>query len=78
MITVDILSPESSSRMEVDAIFLPGVLGEFEVLRNHAPIVSVLTRGSIRWRAGETTGSMPIEGGVVRLKNNEMQICVKA
>lgn len=78
MITVDILSPESSKRIEADAVFLPGTLGEFEVLRNHAPIISTLTAGMLKWRAGGKMETMEIKGGVVRLKDNYMQICVKA
>lgn len=77
MIKVDILTPEWSRRLEVDAIFLPGALGEFEVLVNHAPIISTLTAGSIKWRAGGKEDSLAVSGGVVRLENNEMQICVE-
>lgn len=77
MITVEILSPQWSRQFEADAVFLPGAMGEFEVLRNHAPIISVLTHGRIRWREGDNEECMEIKGGIVRLNNNRMQICVK-
>ncbi len=82
MISVEILSPEWSRRVEAEAIFLPGAEGEFEVLVNHAPIISLLTEGKIRWRnipqAGVTSeDSLEIKGGVVRLKDNKMQICIE-
>lgn len=77
MIKVRILTPERSQEFEADAIFLPGEIGEFEVLVNHAPIISTLVAGSVRWRAGESTGSLEILGGVARLKDNEMSICVE-
>lgn len=77
MIKVDILSPEGSRHLEADAVFLPGVMGEFEVLRNHAPIISVLAAGKVKWRVGEKMDSLEIPGGVVRLKDNAMQICVE-
>lgn len=78
MITVDILSPEWSKHLEAEAVFLPGALGEFEVLKNHAPIISLLTRGRIRWRIAGEEQSMEINGGVMSLRNNRMEICVEA
>ncbi len=77
MIKVRILTPEWSREFEADAIFLPGELGEFEVLVNHAPIISTLTAGSIKWRQGEDMESMPIIGGVMRLKDNVMSVCAE-
>lgn len=77
MIKVRILTPEWSREFEADAIFLPGELGEFEVLVNHAPIISTLTAGSIKWRQGEDMESMPITGGVMRLKDNVMSVCAE-
>lgn len=82
MISVEILSPEWSRHVEAEAVFLPGAEGEFEVLINHAPIISLLTPGKIRWRnipesGGPSEDSLEIKGGVVRLKENKMQICIE-
>lgn len=76
-IKVDILTPEWSRSVDVEAIFLPGSVGEFEVLVNHAPIISTLVAGKIKWRGPEGDDSLPIKGGVVRLKDNRMQICAE-
>ena len=75
MIKVDILTPEWTRSVEAEAVFVPGALGEFEVLNNHAPIISALTAGEIKWRSGEDLERLAIKGGVMRLKNNEMKIC---
>lgn len=77
MIKVRILTPEWSREVEADAVFLPGEMGEFEVLVNHAPIISTLLKGSVRWRAGESVEALEIIGGVMRLKDNEMSICAE-
>lgn len=77
MIKVRILTPEWSREFEADAIFLPGELGEFEVLVNHAPIISTLTEGEVKWRLGECAKSLQIRGGVVRLKDNVMSVCAE-
>lgn len=77
MIKVDILTPEWKRSIGVEAIFLPGTLGEFEVLNNHAPIISTLTAGRIKWRCAEGEECLAIKGGVVKLRDNEMKICVE-
>ena len=76
MISVDILSPSKSTHLDVDCIFFPGVLGEFEVLRNHAPIISILEEGKIRWRTGGKEDSIEVKGGVVMVRHNIIKICL--
>lgn len=76
-IHVDILTPEWNRAVDAEAVFLPGAMGEFEVLPNHAPIISTLTAGAVRWRAGGSEESLRVKGGAVRLENNLMQICVE-
>ena len=76
MISVDILSPTMSRHLDVDCIFFPGVQGPFEVLRNPAPIISLLEEGKIRWRAGGAEDSMEVKGGVVMVKDNAIKVCI--
>lgn len=46
---LEIVSPEAVLfSSEVDSVVVPGVNGEFEMLTNHAPIVSILQEGTIR------------------------------
>ena len=74
---MDILSPEGAQHLQAQAVFLPGAMGEFEVLQNHAPIISVLTKGKIKWRCGDENFSREISGGVARVKDNRIEVCVK-
>ena len=76
MISVDILSPKMSRHLDVDCIFFPGVLGVFEVLRNHAPIISLLEAGKIKWRVAGKEDSMDVSGGVVMVKDNAIKVCI--
>lgn len=49
--TLEILSPERTLFSgEVESVTLPGTLGEFTVLRHHAPLISSLTAGEVRFR----------------------------
>jgi len=50
MIRLRILTPSSNREHQATAVFLPGAAGAFEVLPSHAPIISALTAGEIRWR----------------------------
>ena len=46
---LEIVSPEATLfSSEVDSVVVPGVNGEFEMLKDHAPIVSILSAGTIR------------------------------
>ena len=77
MIKVRILTPEWNRMLEVNAIFLPGVLGEFEILPDHAPIISTLEKGNLRWRIGDREETLFAEGGVARLDHNVLDICLE-
>ena len=58
---------------EVDLVQVPGSKGSFEILRNHAPIISTLERGKIKIvdQKGGTT-YFEVEGGVIEAKNNKI------
>jgi F-type H+-transporting ATPase subunit epsilon len=46
---LEIVSPEATLFSgEVDSVTVPGVNGEFEMLTNHAPIVSILKEGNVK------------------------------
>ena len=62
----------------VSAAFLPGTMGAFEVLPGHAPIVSTLEAGSLRWRAGGTESVFAVSGGALILKDNTLTVCAQA
>ena len=46
---LEIVSPEATLFSgEVTSVTVPGVNGEFEMLTNHAPIVSILKEGHVK------------------------------
>ncbi|WP_458628022.1 F0F1 ATP synthase subunit epsilon [Winogradskyella sp. PC D3.3] len=46
---LEIVSPEATLFSgEVTSVTVPGVNGEFEMLTNHAPIVSILQKGYVK------------------------------
>lgn len=59
-------------------IQLPGTGGLFEILENHAPIISSLAEGKIRLQAdGEDEKSFDIKAGVVKGQKNDILILVQ-
>ncbi|WP_299673008.1 F0F1 ATP synthase subunit epsilon [uncultured Tenacibaculum sp.] len=46
---LEIVTPEAVVfSSEIDSVVVPGVNGEFQILNNHAPIVSVLNEGVVK------------------------------
>ena len=46
---LEIVSPEATLfKGEVTSVSLPGVNGSFQILNNHAPIVSILKQGTVQ------------------------------
>lgn len=75
--TVEILSPEKTLFSgEVQRVTLPGAAGEFTVLPHHAPIISSLTAGRVRYLpAGGAEQSVDIAGGFVEVNADRVSVC---
>lgn len=59
----------------VTSVQLPGVMGSFEVLANHAALISPLEAGALRLRdeSGQTQ-EIDVQGGVVEVLNNKVVV----
>ena len=74
---LEIISPEKTYfRGEVEWITLPGAMGSFQILKNHAPIISSLTRGQIVFSADGHVKDMEINDGFVEVNNNKIIVCI--
>lgn len=74
---VKIISPELTLfEGEVESITMPGALGEFEVLINHAPLISSLSSGTVTC-FGEETKQFSVSGGFVEVNHNDVTLCVE-
>ncbi len=71
---LEIIAPDQKLYSgEVDLIQVPGSKGSFEILRNHAPIISTLEQGKIKIvdiKGGTTF--FEVDGGVIEVKNNKI------
>ena len=73
---LEIITPEKKAfEGEVTSVKFPGVSGGFEILNNHAPIISALTKGDIRIvTADKKTEHLSINGGVIEMQNNKIVV----
>ena len=76
---VKITKPDSTLyEGEVKLLQLPGTGGLFEILQNHAPIISSLTKGVLRLvTTDDETKTFEIRGGVVKGQKNDILILVQ-
>ncbi len=60
----------------VDYVRLPGSMGQFAVLHDHAPLISSLDAGEVFYRIGEEKVSLNVAGGFVEVNDNNVSVCV--
>jgi F-type H+-transporting ATPase subunit epsilon len=76
MIKLKIITPVGCAvEAEVEKVFLPGGAGAFEVLHNHAPLVSTLVKGKVVYGIGDDLKEYPLEGGFAKVENNTIVVC---
>ena len=85
---LEIVSPEAKLFSgEVTSIAVPGVNGEFEMLKDHAPVVSLLKEGNVKiygdisleeevqdkFTKGDDKGTwLAINSGTLEMKDNKV------
>lgn len=75
-----ILTPEGALfEGEAEGVKVPGSDGKFEMLVNHAPIISLLTAGKVVVRKEDGYEiNYKISGGFVEMNNNRMTLLAES
>jgi F-type H+-transporting ATPase subunit epsilon len=75
---LEILTPESKIFSgEITLVSLPGTMGAFEMMTNHAPLISTLTEGKVKViDAAGQTHLIPIKRGVAECLDNQIHLLV--
>ncbi len=77
-LNLKIVSPEKVEYDgAVDRVVVPGTRGEFEILPNHAPIISTLEKGKIVFHDSEGVHDMIVSSGFVEVQKNIVNVCVE-
>lgn len=72
---LEILTPDKKVfEGEVRSVTVPGTMGSFEVLKDHAPIISTLEDGKVIIRQDNTEETIFIKGGVIEVLNNNIMV----
>jgi len=73
---IEIINPDKTIfNGEADVVQLPGKDGSFEILNNHAPLISVLRKGKIKIVDKERKEQFfEINGGVIEVLKNKVLI----
>lgn len=63
---------------QVDSATFPGAKGSFQVLNNHAPLISTLDKGTVLYKSNNKQEKMTIGGGVVEVLNNKVVLLAES
>ena len=76
--TLKIISAEQIEyEGEVNLVSLPGEMGLFEVLNNHAALIASLTAGIVTYENTDGTRmKREIRGGVADINKNVVSVCI--
>ena len=78
MLQLRIVSPEKVEYDGVvESVLVPGTAGQFEILNDHAPIISTLQKGVVEYDTKEGKVSLNILGGFVEVQKNVVSLCVE-
>lgn len=72
---LEIITPDTTIfKGEADLVQLPGIDGSFEILQNHAPLISALDKGKIKIKKGNSEEFFDINGGVIEVLSNKVLV----
>ena len=72
---LEIITPEKQVfEGEVNIVTFPGTDGSFQVLNDHAPMISSLARGKVEYKNKEGAFDVLIDGGTVEVLNNKVLV----
>ncbi len=73
---VDVITPDKTIFSgDLESVIVPGIDGFFEILNHHAPLVSILVKGTLKLtNSKKETQELSINGGVIEVNNNTVKI----
>lgn len=77
---LEILTPQKKVfNGEIKLLKVPGSQGSFEILKNHAPIISTLEKGEVRivTKTGEVL-QYTVDSGVVQAVDNKITVLAES
>jgi F-type H+-transporting ATPase subunit epsilon len=70
---LEIVTPEKKIfEGDVTIATFPGLDGSFQIMNDHAPLVSLLKDGVVEYKSKDATNQVKITGGVVEVLKNKV------
>jgi F-type H+-transporting ATPase subunit epsilon len=79
-VKIEVITPDTTFYTgEVRSVTVPGILGAFQVLTDHAPIISTLGTGPVKLVEMDRKEKVfNIDGGVIEVKRNRIIILAES
>jgi F-type H+-transporting ATPase subunit epsilon len=78
-INLEIVTPKGAVLSDrVDIVTAPGYSGEFGVLANHAPMLSTIKIGTLKYRKDDREGVLMVGGGFCEVSKNKVTFLVES
>jgi F-type H+-transporting ATPase subunit epsilon len=72
---LEIITPEKPIfKDQIEAVTIPGTLGSFQILKNHAPIISSFEIGIIKVKTASAETFYTTAGGTVEVNKNQVLV----
>jgi F-type H+-transporting ATPase subunit epsilon len=77
-LTVKVISPDQTILDTVaEEVILPSTSGQLGILTDHAPLISALETGVLRFRKDKAWSAIALTGGFAEVEENEITVLVR-
>jgi F-type H+-transporting ATPase subunit epsilon len=74
-LNLEIITPEKPIfKDQIEAVTIPGTLGSFQILKNHAPLISTFEIGIIKVKKDSAETYYSTSGGTVEVNHNNVLV----
>ena len=74
-LNLEIITPDKPIFNEViESVTIPGTMGNFQILKNHAPLMSTFDVGVVNVNSGSKLNYFSTSGGTVEVNNNKVLV----
>lgn len=74
-LTLEIITPEKQIFKDtIESVTIPGTLGGFQILKDHAPLISSFEIGIIKIKKSSNVSYYTTAGGTVEVKDNKVLV----
>jgi len=74
-LNLEIITPEKPVlKDQIESVTIPGTIGSFQILKDHAPLISSFEVGIIKVKKGTNENYFATSGGTVEVNHNQVLV----